>query len=171
MKLTFSGRARRLGDDVNTDYIISSSRKRETLDPHLLKHWLLESVDPGFAASVQPGDILVAGKNFGSGSAMEVAVTVVLAAGIEVVLGASFSRTYYRNALNNGLVPVEIDTSAVREGDALRLDIDSSGARMSNLTAGETITGEPFSDFALTLLAEGGIVPLILRHGDLEAAP
>ena len=170
MSLTFSGRARRLGDAINTDYIIASSRKRETLDPHILKRWLLESVDPDFAASVEPGDILVAGDRFGTGSAMEVAVTVVLACGIECVLAQSFSRTYYRNALNNGLVPVEMDTSGVREGDALLVEIDTLGVRVTNQTRGDVLPGVPFSDFALMLLAEGGIVSLLARRGDFAAA-
>jgi 3-isopropylmalate/(R)-2-methylmalate dehydratase small subunit len=159
VSLTFSGRARRLGDAINTDYIIASSRKRETLDPHILKRWLLESVDPDFAASVEPGDIFVAGDRFGTGSAMEVAVTVVLACG-----------TYYRNALNNGLVPVEMDTSGVREGDALLVEIDILGVRVTNQTRGGVLPGVPFSDFALMLLAEGGIVSLLARRGDFAAA-
>ena len=165
MSSELRGRARRLGDRVNTDYIISSSRKKETLDPHRLKEWLLEEVDPGFAASVREGDILVADEAFGCGSAMEVAVTVVLAAGIEAVVAKSFSRTYYRNAINNGLIPVESDTSEIGEGDDLVLRIGEGGVVVVNETTGTEVDARPLPPFVLEILEAGGLVSYLRAHG------
>ena len=158
------GRARLFGDDVNTDYIISSTRKRESLDPQVLRHYLFEHLDPEFAASLVPGDVLVAGRNFGCGSAMEVAVTAVLGAGIPAVLARSFSRTYYRNAINNGLLPLICDTSRIRAGDRLAID---RGADMivRNETTGETLMPESLPPIMLDILAAGGLVPYMREHG------
>jgi 3-isopropylmalate/(R)-2-methylmalate dehydratase small subunit len=165
MSWELRGRARRLGDRVNTDYIISSSRKKETLDPHELKRWLLEGVDPGFAASVQDGDVLVAGEAFGCGSAMEVAVTVVQAADIPAVVARRFSRTYYRNAINNGLIPVECDTSVIDEGDRIALRIGAGGVVVMNETNGTEVRAKPMPPFVLEILKEGGLVPYLRAHG------
>jgi len=159
------GRARRLGDDVNTDYIIASRRKRETLDTSVLKHFLLETLDPAFAASVREGDMLVAGRNFGCGSAMEIAATVILAAGIKAVVAESFSRTFYRNAINNGLLPVECDTSRVHEGHLLAVTLVDDRVSVDNQSTSETVTGAPLGGFLLRILDEGGLVPYIRKHG------
>lgn len=150
-------RARVFGDDINTDYIIASRRKRDSLDPQVLRQYLFEEIAPEFAASVQPGDAIVAGKNFGCGSAMEVAVTAVLGVGIRAVLARSFSRTYYRNAVNNGLLPVICDTSRIREGDRLSI----AGDAVRNQTTGVVIAAEPLPGIMLDIIAAGGLVPYV----------
>ncbi|HTJ24173.1 MAG TPA: 3-isopropylmalate dehydratase [Gemmatimonadaceae bacterium] len=161
----FAGRARRVGDDVNTDYIISSTRKRETIDEQMLKQYLLEAVDPDFAASVRPGDLLVAGRNFGCGSAMEVAATVILAAGIPAVLATSFARSFYRNAINNGLLPIECDTSEIAEGDAISVALEQTGIVVTNERAGRRQVRPPLGGIAGDILAAGGLVPYLRREG------
>jgi 3-isopropylmalate/(R)-2-methylmalate dehydratase small subunit len=158
-------RARLFGDDINTDYIIASRRKRDSLDPLLLRRFLFEEIAPEFAASIKPGDVIVAGRNFGCGSAMEVAVTAVLGAGIRAVLASSFSRTYYRNAVNNGLRPVICDTARIREGDRLRIEQD-----VLDETTGEHITAEPLPGVMLRIIEEGGLVPYFRRYGGFSGA-
>jgi 3-isopropylmalate/(R)-2-methylmalate dehydratase small subunit len=165
MMTSFNGRARRLGDDINTDYIISSARKKETLDEQILKRFLLEPLDPSFAASVQPGDLLVAGKNFGCGSAMEVAATVILAAGIPIVVAKSFARSFYRNAINNGLVPVECETDRFSEGDSISIAFNVSGVAVTNDRTGWTQTRPALDGIAGAILAAGGLVPYLRREG------
>jgi 3-isopropylmalate/(R)-2-methylmalate dehydratase small subunit len=156
-----TGRARVFGDDINTDYIITSRRKRESLDPQVLRQYLFEELDPAFAATVRDGDVIVAGKNFGCGSAMEVAVTAVRGAGIHVVLAQSFSRTYYRNAVNNGLLPVVCDTSGIREGD--RVTVQSGAVR--NETTGAVLAAESLPPIMQGIVAAGGLVEYMRRHG------
>ena len=169
MELHLEGRARMLGDNVNTDYIISSTRKRDTLDEQILKQYLFETIDPEFAASVAPGDVLVAGLNFGCGSAMEVAVTVLLAAGIKAVLAHSFSRTFYRNAVNNGLVPVACDTGLIEEGDRLGVFVAGGGIRVVDQTRDFEIPGDTLPGIMLDILAAGGLAPYFREHGGFPA--
>jgi 3-isopropylmalate/(R)-2-methylmalate dehydratase small subunit len=168
--LPLSGRARVVGNDVNTDYIISSSRKKESIDPAVLRHFLLEQVDPGFARSVRAGDIIVAGTNFGCGSAMEVAVTAVLAAGIRAVIARSFSRTYWRNAMNNGLLPVVADTTRIAEGEFLHLDFDAAGNITLQTVAKSQVYCEPLPPFMREMLEAGGLVPYLRERGGFGRA-
>jgi 3-isopropylmalate/(R)-2-methylmalate dehydratase small subunit len=163
------GRARVFGDDVNTDYIISSTRKKETIDPLQLREFLLEQLDPDFARSVRRGDILVAGCNFGCGSAMEVAVTTVLGAGFKAVIARSFSRTYLRNAMNNGLLPVIADTRNIVEGDALRLVSDESGALTVRVGDRSEWPCAPLPPFMRAMIASGGLISYLREHGSFSA--
>ncbi len=157
-----TGRARVFGDHINTDYIITSRRKRESLPPEVLCNYLFEEIDPLFAATVQAGDVIVAGKNFGCGSAMEVTVTAVLGAGIRAVVARSFSRTYYRNAVNNGLLPVECDTRTIREGDRLVIGEDA----VKDETTGMILKTVPLPEIMRQIISAGGLVPYFRRHRD-----
>jgi len=171
MALQLEGRARVFGDDVNTDYLITSRRKRESLDPQILKQFLFEEINPSFAASIESGDFIVAGKNFGCGSAMEVAVTAVLGAGIRAVIAQSFSRTYFRNAINNGLLPIVCDTSRIHEGDRLVIfggDEQGNSMTVRNTTAGENISTAALPKIMLDIFAAGGLVPYFREHGDFQ---
>jgi len=168
MSVLCTGQVRKLGDDIDTDTIIASRRKRETLDPAELKTYLLESWDPKFAASVAAGDILVAGRNFGCGSAMEVAVTVVLGAGIRAVVAESFARTYFRNAINNGLLPVICDTSALREGSEIDIFTNAGGLGVRNRKNTMEMTAEPLPPVMRAIVEAGGLVPYLNRHGDFQ---
>ena len=163
-EILIAGRARVLGDDINTDYIIASHRKRDSLNPDVLRNYLLEALDPEFAASIRPGDLLVAGKNFGCGSAMEVAATVVLGAGIRAVLAKSFSRTYFRNAINNGLLPVVCDTGQIEEGDTLSIKLGTDFI-VRNETRDQILSAEPLSPIVRSILTAGGLVPCFREHG------
>jgi len=167
--IRLEGRARRFGDNVNTDYIIASTRKRDTIDEQVLKQWLLETLDPAFAASVREGDMIVAGHNFGCGSAMEVAVTVILAAGIKALIAQSYSRTFYRNAINNGLIPVQCDTSAFEEGDRLSVQLEGAEPSVANHTKNLTLAGVPISGIMLDILGHGGLVPYMNEHHALTS--
>jgi 3-isopropylmalate/(R)-2-methylmalate dehydratase small subunit len=156
--MTIDARARVFGDDVNTDYIISSSRKRKTIDPSALAVYLFEGVSPAFAASVQPGDVIVAGRNFGCGSAMEVAVTVIQAAGIRAVVACSFARSFFRNAINNGLLVVECDTSSFQEGDRVTIEVSERSVHVRNVTRDVRLAAAPLPPIIQELIARGGLV-------------
>ncbi|MDQ2928515.1 MAG: alpha-IPM isomerase [Pseudomonadota bacterium] len=166
--LPLAGRARRFGDDVNTDNIISSRRKRETIDPAKLCAYLFEDVEPGFASSLQSGDMLVAGRNFGCGSAMEVAVSAVLGAGIRAVVAKSFSRTYLRNALNNGLLAICADTEGIEEGETIELSEagdGEAGAVQLRTSSGRLLSCDPLPPFMQAMLEAGGLVAYLQRRG------
>ncbi len=163
--MNIEGRARVFGDDVNTDYIISSRRKRETIDESRLKEYLFEAVDPTFAASVLPNDVLVAGTNFGCGSAMEVAVTVLQAAGIRAVLARTFARSFFRNAINNGLFAIECDTTSIVEGDQLSILLDGPAVRVLIPARDVALRGAPMPQLMRRILESGGLVEFLRREG------
>ena len=118
--------ARRLKvrDNINTDYVISGRYKFKIQDPKELAKHIFEDIDPGFAARVKKGDILVAGENFGCGSSREQAPQAIRSSGFYAVAAKSFARIFYRNAFNIGLLLAECNTDFIDDGDELVLDIE-----------------------------------------------
>jgi 3-isopropylmalate/(R)-2-methylmalate dehydratase small subunit len=112
------------GDDVNTDMLFPGKYTYTCSQPEQILPHLLEDLDPKFAAGVRPGDLLLAGKNFGCGSSREQPVVGLKAAGVAAVVAKSFARIFYRSAINQGLLLVECPAAveAYRPGDAIRLD-------------------------------------------------
>ena len=147
------------GDNINTDYIISSRRKKDTIDPSELAPYLMEDIRPGFFGEIKGQAILVAGENFGCGSLMEVAAQIVYAAGIKVILAKSFARGYYRNAVNNGIMPIVMDTSGILEGDTILVEMDEDSLTVTNGRTHQTVSCPPFRGMIGDILKHGGLVP------------
>jgi 3-isopropylmalate/(R)-2-methylmalate dehydratase small subunit len=157
------GRAHRFGDDVNTDYIISAKAKESKVKIAEMVPFLMEDIRPGFAATLKPGDLLVAGKNFGCGSSREAAPAVIKAAGVGGVLAGSFARIFYRNAANVGLPLLEFDTAEIPDGADLHVDF-ASGV-VTDRATGRTWTAKPLPRFMLDICQEGGLVPYLKQTG------
>ncbi len=164
----FEGTAFCFGDDINTDYIISSRRKRDTLDAEMLKQYLMEDIRPGFSGELHGTSILVAGENFGCGSAMEVAAQVVRSSQIPVILAKSFARSYYRNAINNGILIVELDTSPIQEGDRLRVTMDGQGILVEDLDSGLNVRRPGLRKELEEIILSGGLIEFVRQKNKEE---
>mgnify|MGYP005858176089 CR=1 FL=1 len=164
MSRPLQGKARRLGDNINTDLIIPATYL-VTTDPVVLGSHLLEGLDPDFPGTVKPGDMIVAGENFGSGSSREHAALAIKGAGISCVIASSFARIFYRNAVNVGL-PILCSpeaAEAIEDGDTLRIDL-ASGI-IENLTGGVTFMVEPYPEFMQRIMDTGGLIPYLKEKG------
>lgn len=163
---TISGRAHVFGDDINTDYIIAG-KYTKTMDYAELATHLLEDIDPEFASRVQPGDIIVAGSNFGCGSSREQAPLAIKQAGIGAVLAKSFSRIFFRNAINLGIPALACDTDGISTGDTVTIDL--TAGTVVDETTGARLDAEPLAPAMVAILREGGLVAYLLKHGTFAA--
>ncbi|MDN5347589.1 MAG: 3-isopropylmalate/(R)-2-methylmalate dehydratase small subunit [Clostridia bacterium] len=156
------GRAHRFGDDIDTDAIIPA-RYLNTSDPAELARHCMEDADPQFTSKIHPGDIIVAGKNFGCGSSREHAPIAIKAAGLSAVIAHSFARIFYRNAINIGLPILESPEAAARiqDGDEVLVEVEEGVIR--NLTRGETYDIIPFPPFMQELMTAGGLMSYVAR--------
>lgn len=156
------GRAFVYGDDVDTDRLFPG-RYLFVADPAGMKKYALEDLDPTFRERVQPGDILVGGRNFGTGSSREQAVACLLHSGVRNVIARSFARIYYRNAINNGVAPLVCPAAVdgIRDGDQVQVDL--AAGTITNLTRNQTYTFDPLPEFLRAILDDGGLVPHLRR--------
>jgi 3-isopropylmalate/(R)-2-methylmalate dehydratase small subunit len=153
-----SGRVWKYGDNVDTDAIIPARYLNVSTPEELAKH-CMEDIDAAFAGSVQEGDVIVGGENFGCGSSREHAPLAIKGSGVYCVVAKSFARIFYRNAINMGLPILECAEAAdsTRKGDQLTVDL--SAGTVVNERTGETFQTTPFPPFVLAVIDAGGLVP------------
>ncbi|MBT3702555.1 MAG: 3-isopropylmalate dehydratase [Alphaproteobacteria bacterium] len=154
------GRAWLFGDEVDTDVLAPGIYMKGSME-EMASH-CLETVDPAFAPGVRPGDIVLAGANFGIGSSREQAAQALTILGIKAVVAKSYGGIFYRNALNFGLLAVtsQADITASPED---RLMVDGEVGKVTNLTTGETWGCDPVPPHLLDMIAAGGLVPSLER--------
>jgi len=155
--MTVRGKAHRYGDNVNTDEIIPA-RYLDTVDPNELGAHCMEDIDAEFVRKVRPGDIIVAGQNFGCGSSREHAPIAIKAAGVSCVIAKTFARIFYRNSINIGLPILECPEAVdgISDGDEVEVELDTG--RIGNIGTGREFQGRPFPPFMQQIIAAGGLV-------------
>jgi len=155
--MRIKGRAWKFNNDIDTDVIIPA-RYLNTSDPAELSKHVMEGIDSDFARKIKPGDIIVAGKNFGCGSSREHAPIAIKAAGIQAVIAKSFARIFYRNAFNIGLPIFESEEGSekIKEQDEIEIYADKGIIR--NLSAQEDYKANPFPLFMQELIDAGGLI-------------
>ena len=165
MDTTIHGTIWRFGDGISTDHITPGRYYHLRGDLPALAEHTLEDADPAFAEQAEPGDIIVAGKNFGQGSSREHAALVLKERGIPAVLAPSFARIFFRNAVNVGVIPITCDTEGFEAGDEIEIDLEKG--RVTNLTQGFARSFSPLPPIMNAILEDGGLVPHVLKHGGL----
>lgn len=157
-----NGKAIKYGDNVDTDVIIPA-RYLNSSDPKELAGHCMEDIDKKFVNKVQPGDIMIGGKNFGCGSSREHAPIAIKASGISCVIAETFARIFYRNSINIGLPIMECPEAAgaISEGDEVEVDFDSG--IITNITTGESFKGQAFPEFMQKIIDAEGLINYINR--------
>jgi 3-isopropylmalate/(R)-2-methylmalate dehydratase small subunit len=155
----FQGRCWKFGDNIPTDAMTPTHVMFKTARE--MAAFVLETLNPQFPKQVRPGDILVAGRNFGCSSGRALATKALQATGIGAVVAEQFSRTFYRNCHEIGLPLLEATGvhALVKDGDQVQVDIRN--ATLENMSTGQRLQGTPPSQFLLGMLEAGGLIPLL----------
>ena len=158
MKTRITGRVWKYGDDVNTDVIFPGKYTYSISDPKEMAKHALEDLDPTFVDHVQPGDIIVAGKNWGCGSSREQAVTCLKEAGVGAIVARSFARIYFRNAINQALPIVTCDAvDGVESSEEVTIDFSAGTVT----TPRGVYSFPPLADEVMEIIEAGGLIPYV----------
>jgi 3-isopropylmalate/(R)-2-methylmalate dehydratase small subunit len=160
------GSVHRFGDNVDTDAIIPARYLNVSDGPTLAAH-CFEDVDAGFVKVMRPGDIVVAGSNFGCGSSREHAPIALKAAGVSCVIAKTFARILYRNAINIGLPILECPAAAeaLQAGDVVEVHLESG--RIVDVARGKEYQAAPFPPYMMEIIGAGGLIAKLRR--DVQA--
>lgn len=156
------GQAWKYGDNVNTDVIFPGKYTYTVTERAEIARRALEDLDPTFAAGVKPGDVIVAGRNWGCGSSREQAATCLVYNGVSAIIAESFARIFYRNALNSGLLAIVCPAAAqaINAGDLVAIDL---AANLIHCPAGDFVF-PPFSASIMGMVDAGGLIPYVKRQ-------
>jgi 3-isopropylmalate/(R)-2-methylmalate dehydratase small subunit len=160
MKAT--GKAVKYGNNIDTDVIIPA-RYLNTSDPAELASHCMEDIDKDFLKKIKPGDIMVAGTNFGCGSSREHAPIAIKASGISCVIAATFARIFYRNAVNIGLPILECEKASLDIDQGDELTVEFTTGRIFNHTKKKEYTGQAFPEFMQEIINNDGLVGYIRK--------
>lgn len=161
------GKTWTFGDDLDTDAILPA-RYMNVPDPRELARHCMEDADPDFVKKISPGDIIVAGKNFGCGSSREHAPLAIKAAGIACVIAANFARIFYRNAINIGLPILESPEAAAFLKEGCTVEVNLQNGEITELNSGRKFNAAPFPPFMQEIMARGGLIGYI--RGKMQPA-
>ena len=155
--MKFKGKVHKFGADINTDAIVPA-RYLNVSEPEELAQHCMEDIVPEFPAKIKPGDIIMAGTNFGCGSSREHAPLAIKACGVSCVIARSFARIFFRNAINIGLPLLECTEAVDETEDGDILEVDLSSGEIDNISRHKKYTANPYPEFMMGIIDAGGLV-------------
>ncbi len=161
------GRVHLLGDNINTD-VNCSSKYLPGKDNATIAKCAFEQVAPGFASRFAPGDVIVAGRNFGINSSREQAVHILRLMGVAAIVGQSFGRQFFRNTINNGLPAIECEIAGIAAGDEIAIDLAAGQLTVAARGISRTVAALPPA--VQQILAAGGLIAYLREHPDWQLA-
>ncbi len=162
-----TGKVFKYGDNVDTDVIIPARYLNSTSPAELAKH-CMEDIDPAFATTVNPGDIIVGGANFGCGSSREHAPIAIRAAGVACVIAPSFARIFYRNSINIGFPILECPEAAAAINNGDTISVDFATGKIHDDTTGQDFQAAAFPAFIGRIIEHDGLLPYLKARQDVE---